>query len=390
MLNLLIPLISYPYLIRVLGKETYGLVIFAQAIIGYLLILVGFGFEISATKEISIYRNNKEKLSEIVSSVLIIKSGLFVLALLILAIPLYFIPQAKGYESLFLLTMWMCLYDFIFPLWYFQGIEKMKYITYITLVSRLFFVGMIFILIKSSSDYLLLPIINGFGALIAGSISLFIIFKKHEVDFKFQSMERIKYYLKDSIPIFISNVSIRLYVSTNKVIIGSFLGMADLAYYDLGEKITSILKIPQSILSQTLFPKINKDKNISFVKKAFKISVTINFLLVIVTIVFSKNIVLLLAGKEMLPAIWIINILALSVPIIAMSNIFGVQLLIPFGKIKLFSKIIISSGAIYLFQLLLIWLVWSINIYSLVVITVTTEIVVTAIMFHFCKKNKLW
>jgi PST family polysaccharide transporter len=278
----------------------------------------------------------------------------------------------------------------MFPIWYFQGIEKMKYITYITLVSRLFFVGMIFILIKSSSDYLLLPIINGFGALIAGSISLIIIFGKHDVDFKYQSIDRIKHYLKDSIPIFISNVSVRLYVSTNKVIIGSFLGMADLAYYDLGEKITSILKTPQTILSQTLFPKINKDKNISFVKKAFKISVTINFLLVIFTIVFSKNIVLLLAGKEMLPAIWIINILALSVPIIAMSNIFGVQLLIPFGKIKLFSKIVISSGVIYLFQLILIWLVWSINIYSLAVITVTTEIVVTAIMFHFCKKNKLW
>lgn len=389
-LNLLLPLITYPYLIRVLGKETYGLVLFAQAIVGYLLILVGFGFNISATKEISIYRDSKEKLSEIVSSVLIIKSGLFIIALLILTIALWFIPQAKEFKMLFFLTMWICLYDLIFPVWYFQGLEKMKYITYITLVSRLFFVGMIFLLIESSSDYILIPVINGIGALVAGFISLFIIFNRHKIKFKFQNKERLLHFLKDSIPIFISNISIRLYVSSNKVIIGTFLGLSELAYYDLGEKLASLLKIPQSILGQTIFPKINRDKNISFVKKAFKVSVPFNILLALVVIIFSKQIVQLLAGQEMLPSIWVINILALSVPVIAMSNVFGIQLLIPFGKAKLFSKIVISSGVVYLVQLLLIWLIWNINIYSLSILTVTTEIIVTITMFYFCKKNKLW
>ena len=76
--NMLIPLLSYPYLIRVLGKETYGIIIFAQAIVGYFVILIGFGFNISATKEISINRDDKKKVSEIVSSVLIIKGILLV------------------------------------------------------------------------------------------------------------------------------------------------------------------------------------------------------------------------------------------------------------------------------------------------------------------------
>jgi len=76
---MLIPLLTYPYLIRVLGKETYGLVVFVQAIVAYMVILVGFGFNISATREISIHRENKEKLNEIVSSVLIVKSLFFFL-----------------------------------------------------------------------------------------------------------------------------------------------------------------------------------------------------------------------------------------------------------------------------------------------------------------------
>jgi len=385
MLNILLPLISYPYLIRVLGKETYGLVLFAQAVIGYLLILVGFGFEISATKEISIYRENKEKLSEIVSSVFIIKGVFFFLALLVLSISLYFIPRAKGNESLFLLTMWICLSDFMLPIWYYQGIEKMKYITYITVVSRFFFVLMIFIFIESSSDYLLVPIINGLGALIAGIISLIIIFKRHNVRFKLQSSDIVLYYLKESVPIFLSNVSVRLYVSTNRVVIGAYLGMSDLSYYDLGEKIVSILKTPQSIISQALFPKISKDKNINFVKKGLKISLFLNFFLALVAVAFSKNIVVLLAGEEMLPSVIVVNLLALSVPIIAISNVIGIQILIPFGKVKVYSRIIFASGIIYLCQMFLVWLLWNINIYSLATITVTSEIVVTALMFHSYK-----
>lgn len=390
LLNLTIPLVTYAYLIRVLGIDKYGLVVFAQTVVGYLLILVQFGFNISATKEISLYRDSKEKLSEIVSSVLIIKTVLLVLSLLILTFMVFFIPYAKDFKMLFFLSMWICLYDLIFPVWYFQGIEKMRYIAYITLVSRLIFVSLIFFLVKSTSDYLLVPIINGIGALAAGVFSLIIIFNNHKIKFQLQTKQKLLHVFKDSIPIFISNVSIRLYLSSNKVIIGSFLGMSELSYYDLGEKIISAMKIPQSILGQTLFPKINNDKNIIFVKKVFRFSILFNIMFTLFVIMFSKQIVLFIGGEQLLPSIMVVNILALSVPIIAMSNVFGVQLLIPFGKTKLFSQIIVSSGLIYLIQLFLIWLVWSVNIYSLSIISLTTEIIVTATMFYFCKKNNLW
>ncbi len=388
--NMLLPLITYPYLIRVLGKETYGLIVFAQAIIGYLAILVGFGFNISATKEVSIHRDNKEKLSEIVSSVFIIKGTLFVLAFLILAVLLRFIPQAKGYEVLFVLAMWICLYDVVFPIWYFQGIEKMKYITYITLASRLTFLGLIFVLIHSPKDYLFLPIINGIGAILAGIISLLIVFGTHRVKFGLQPYKQLKYYFIDSIPIFVSNVSIRLYVNTNKVIVGAFLGMEEVAYYDLGEKITSMAKIPQRILSQTLFPKISKDKNLGFIKRIFKLSAFINMLLFICVLLFSKQIVLLLGGPQMINSIIVVNILAITIPIIAMSNVFGIQILIPFGHNREFSRVIVTSGLVYLFQLLIIWLTFGFSIITISIAIVITQIFVTGYMFYFCRKYHLW
>ena len=388
--NLTLPLITYPYLIRILGKETYGLVVFAQAIIGYLVILVSFGFNISATKEVSIHRDNKKKLSQIVSSVLVIKGGLLILSFIIILILLYFIPQIQEYKALFFLTMWLCLYDVIFPIWYFQGIEQMKYITYITLVSRLTFLTLIFVLIHTPEDYLFIPIINGIGAILAGIMSLVIVFGTHGLKFNIQPYNRLKYYFTSSIPIFVSNVSIRLYVSTNKVIVGAFLGMSEVAYYDLAEKITSVLKIPQGILSQTLFPKISKDKNISFIKKLFWTSISLNTAFFLGVALFSKSIVLLLGGQQMLSAILVVNILALTVPIIAMSNIFGIQLLIPFGYNKIFSKIILTSGLFYFFQAFIIWSLFEFTLINISILTVTTEIFVTSVMFYYCKKFKLW
>lgn len=388
--NLLIPLLTYPYLIRILGKETYGLVIFAQAIVTYLVILVGFGFNISATRDISINRENKEKISEIVSSILIIKISLFAIACLILSILLLYIPQANSNKALFLYSMWACLYDVIFPIWYFQGIERMKYITHITLLSRLVFLGLIFLFIHSPADYIFVPVINGIGAIVAGVFALAIIFRMHRIKFKWQPFQNLKYYFMDSFPIFVSNVSISLYVSTNKVITGTFLGMEEVAYFDLAEKLTSLFKIPQSILSQSLFPKISKEKNITFIKQIFKFSIIVNIFLFLIILIGSKYIILILGGEQMLPALLVVNIIAITIPVIAMSNIFGFQMLIPFGFNKSFSRVILTSGLIYLLQLLILWFTFEYTLVSISIVTVNTELFVTGYMFYQCKKHNLW
>ena len=157
--NIVAPLIAYPFLIRVLGTNNFGLVIYAQSIISYFVILVTFGFNISATKKVSLHRNNLKKLGEVVSNVLIIKTILLLISLIILEVFLYLTNQNFDSVILFNLVMWMCVYEVIFPQWYFQGIEQMKYITYITLIIRIIFLGMIFIIIKSPDDGILSSVV---------------------------------------------------------------------------------------------------------------------------------------------------------------------------------------------------------------------------------------
>ncbi|MBP1631439.1 MAG: rane protein [Bacteroidetes bacterium] len=389
-INVLLPLVVYPYLIKTLGTTFYGLVIFSQAVINYFVIFVGFGFNISATKQISIYRDQPSKLDEIVSSVLIIKSLLFIFALFLLLLLINVIPHAKDYKLLFFLSMWACIYDVVFPVWYFQGVEKMKFITLITLVSRFVFFVLVFLFIISPIDYILFPLINGFASLLGGGIALWIIFFYYKRRFIFQPFRVLKFYFMDSIPIFISNISSSLYVSTNKVIVGSFLTLGDVAYYDIAEKITTVLKIPQSILGQTLFPKMNKDRDISFIKKIFKLTLIFHAILLLFLFVSSKYVILLLGGEQMLPAFWVVNLMSLMVPITAMSNVFGIQILIAFDYSKKFSKIILNSGLAYFILVSLIFCFSSFNLYNITVVSLLTEIFVAFSMYFSCRKLNLW
>lgn len=389
-LNIFIPLMTYPFLIRVVGNDKYGLVIYAQTIITYLAILISFGFNITAVREISIFRDDKEKINQIFSSVILIKLILFIFSLFILGFLLTFLPFAKGYEFLYLISMWACLSEIIFPLWYFQGVQQVKYITYITLINRLLFLVSIFLFVKSPTDYLKIPLINAICTIISGGISIYIILVKHQIKFNFQPLTILNKYFKEALSVFISDISMMVYLNTNKVIVGSYLGLTNLSYYDLAEKIISILKMPQSMLSQAIFPKVSHEKNMDLVKKVFKYSIYFHIVLMILIYQFSEKIVLLLGGVKMLQAVTIIKVLVFSLPIVIMSNIIGILILLPLGYKNEYNRVIISSGFFYFILILITKMTFGLSIFSIPVINLITEIFVTSYMIYYLIKLSSW
>ena len=386
---LLYPFLTYPYLIRVLGKELYGLVIFAQSVVGYFNILVGFGFDMSATRQVSINRGNTKKLGEIISSVIIIKSFLIIISFIGLYFIINLLPISEDKRILFYLTMWMCIYDMVFPTWYFQGIEKMKFITITTLISRTFFFGLIFLLIKGKSDFLYIPIINGVGALISGFIASYIIFIKHKIRFIIPKIETIIFYIKDSFPIFISNLSINIYLSSNKIFIGTFIGMADVAFYDLAEKIVKLLGVPIQLIGQVLYPKISNERNMKFLRKSFYLTFASISFIAIITFIFSSQIIYIIGGDEMLEANTVLRILILGIFPITISLFFANLNLLPWNlnneylKARMFTSIIYGS---------IIGILYFTSTYSLVTLAITvvlTECITALLAIYYSNKNNI-
>lgn len=384
--NLLIPLVTYPYLIRVLGSELYGLVVFTQVVAGYFAILISFGFSTFGAKEISIHRDDKQKLSQIISNISFAKLVLLLIGFLGLGGYLFYVDTE--YKWLYILAFWVCILDVVFPQWFFQGIEKMKFITLISLAARVVFVLLIFVLIRGKEDVLWFPISNLIGALVSGAVSFYLIYKEG-VRFIFPSFRIIKDYVRESYHFFLSNVLIQIYVASNKLIIGHFLGMSALAYYDLAEKIVNLVRMPQNIISQVAFPRISATKSVSFVKKLFKISTLMNVVLYSLLFAFGRYLVLFLGGEAMLEALPVVFILGLYVPIVGISNVLGILILIPFGYKREFTRMTIYSVITYVLLLGVVFLMNKLSVESFAMINILTEVIVCIIAFYFVQKNKI-
>lgn len=382
--NLVLPLITYPYLIRVLGKESYGGIVFAQAIVGYFAILVGYGFNISATKNISIHKNNKDRVSEIVSSVIIIKTFLFLISILGLFLLLKIFNSFELDTSLFYLTMYLCLNELLFPVWYFQGLEKMKYTTIFNLASRLIFLGLIFVLIKDKDDYLFVPIINGIGVIIAGLFSLYVVFFVHKVNFQWQKKSTLIFYFKDSSSLFISNAMVLVKERSNIVFIGSFLSMAEVSYYDLVLKISSLLRTPFMTIRDAIFPNIaqsqNRPKYFKIAIGATIISVFVYFLLLI----FKEPIVLFIGGKEMAPSLELITSMGLIIPL-GVASMFAGSALILFFNSRKYTLSIVCSLAFFVLGLSILYIFscFSLNyLIALLIASLLVEIIIRIFLYY--------
>ena len=167
--NYILPLLTVPYLVRVLGPGKYGLLAFAQAFIQYFMILTDYGFSASATREISVNSSDPLKVSRIFSSVMAIKTFLMILSFSVLSLAILIFGKFRSNSLVYFYTFGIVLGDLLFPVWFFQGMEKMKYITLRNIVAKIIFTASIFIFIRKPSDYIYVPLINSLGFLITGS-----------------------------------------------------------------------------------------------------------------------------------------------------------------------------------------------------------------------------
>lgn len=389
-LNLVLPLVTYPYLIRVLGSEVFGKVIFAQAIAAYFSMIINYGFNITATRDISINRNDPEKVNQIISGVLTLKSALWLASLILLVILVFAISQLRADKWLYLLSFGICFQELLLPIWYFQGTEKMRYITIFQFVSRASFVALIFIFIIQPGHYLLVPVFYGIGALLGGMGALLLLFNTKGVNFISQPLSQLQLMLKDGLAIFFSRISSVITERANVVVIGAFLGMSQVAYYDFAIKILHALKLPADILVQTVFPRVASTLSKKLALRQLLLSLSWGLLAVIILWVWAQPITNIIGGNELAGAQRYLYYVAPLVLITCVSYSLGQPYLVAFGFIRLFSKVVIWSNAIYIIGILLLMAFQAITIVNCLLLLALSELANLSLRFIFSYKNKLF
>ncbi len=389
--NYILPLITFPYLVRVLGPEKFGLLAFAQAFIAYFGILIDYGFSYSATREVSIHRESKEKINEIFSSVTIIKIILFLFSLIFLTIIVFSFEKFRQDRFLYYLVFFTLFSEILFPNWLFQGLERMKYITFISITTRIFLTILVFIVIKQESDYYLVPVLNLLGGYIGGFWALWIIFKNFEIKFNLPSTYRLIYDLKEGWYLFISTVAISLYTITNTFILGLFTNNTIVGYYSAAEKIIRALQKLYRPLTQAIYPYISKlmkqstERGVKFIQKITFIVGGMTFSISLLTFIFTDAIVNLLLGDKYQESIIVLKILSFLPFILGLSNIFGIQTMLNFNYKKAFSNILIAGSIVnIILAFILVPLYEHIGISFAVLIS---ETLITILMFLYLQNK---
>ena len=311
--SLIIGLLLYPYLIRVLGKESYGVYVFIFSNIQFFAIFISFGFDYPALKKISLHPNNNQIKSQTVSEVFTAKTCLFALCAAILALLIFAIPFVHKNAVLYIIIFTTLSIEILFPSWYFQGIQKMKFVTYVNLTLRILSIPLIFIFIKSSADLLkytliitLLPVL--------GSIFTFVYLQvKEKIRIRFVKFASLKPVCADALPFFLTSMLGTAKAEMVTFIIGTFFSMESVALYDLANKIITVPRMITKNINTALFPKIVKDYNVKMVKRIIRYEKTIGLIISILIITLGYWAVLILGGKTMLAAYPLAVILSFTI-----------------------------------------------------------------------------
>lgn len=392
-MNYVIPLITLPYLVRVLDPIGYGSLGFSLAIVQYCCILTDYGFNLSATQQVAVHRDDKQKVSEIFWSVIVCKVLMATISLLLMVLTIEFVPKLKEVSDIIYASLLMVLGNLIFPTWLFQGMEKMGTIAVANIISRLFAIPLIFFFVLKPEDAYIAALITSFTTIIAGLISLYLILRNHWIVWFKPSFLDLKKMMSDGWHVFISTAAVSLYTSSTTVILGFISGPVAVGYFVAADKLRQAAQGLITPVAQSFYPRINstmvksKAEGFTLIRTLLKWQGGGAFLISLAIFIFAPIIIDLAYGDTYKPAIRVLYLMAWLPFIVSISNVFGIQTLLVLGFKSIFSRILIAAGFINLLLIFPLTFLYSETgaAYSVLI----TEIAVTLMMFVVIIKKKL-
>ena len=385
----LFPLITYPYVTRVLGVDGLGICNFVSSIIHYGILFSMMGIGTLAIREIAQFKSDRKQLSIVFSSLLtinLITSFLITFVILYLA---FFIPRFQEYQELLIIGSAQIIFNSLLIEWLYKGLENFKYITIRSLLIKILYVFAIFLFVKTPNDYLVYFSIN-VGMVIVNAI-VNIIYSRHFLSFSFREL-RIKPYVKPFCVLGLYNILTSMYTTFNVTYLGLSCGNIEVGYYTTATKLYTLVLLGFTAFTSVMMPRLSSLLSEGKTKEFMRLSnKSVNVLLacimpfVVFVQCYADDIIFLIAGVGFEGAVLPLRIIVPLLLVIGYEQIIVIQMLMPLKKDKviLFNSIIGASIGVFL-NILLVPFFKSTGSAIVLVLSETTIMILSQ---HFISKE---
>ena len=349
--NIVLQLITLPYILGVVGKANYGIYAYVFMVIQYIILFSTYGFNFSATKQISQLRDDNSAVTRIYNAVIGCKTVIaLVLVLAVVACSRWVFEESIGFE-MFLLGTGMILGDIMNPVWLFQGMEKMKYMTLVNSTSKILFTVLVFFVVRSVDDFYLLILLNSCGYLLAGVLSLVLARKQFKVRIALPGVRDMIAQFKDGGAMFGSTFGMNLYRNAHVLILKHLASNEAVGLFSAAEKVIHGFQSVIQPAAQALFPHVSLrfkgrsvKENVALMKKVMLPFVGFAFVAALFVYIFAPWISDVLCGTEFRECVPLIRIMSLVIIFGEVNCIAGIVGLVNMDRQNYFFRSVLIAG----------------------------------------------
>lgn len=389
--NYIAPLLVLPYLSRVLGIEGFGLIMMTLSLCSLSYLFIDYGFNLSASYWIAKHRDRINKVSQYVGAVFIIKLGIYLVLLLVLVL-YHFLGDSllSQRTDLLTLTALVALSQAFQPIWFFQGIEKMRSVTIYMVTSKLLYLVLIFLFVRSPSNenYVLLSLMV--SNLISTMIALLSIYKEG-YGIRLPSILLIRYVFKASTGFFMSRVAVSIYTTASTFIVGNIAGLGQAAVYSAAEKLYQAGQSVTSPISQALYPHLARTKSYRILFKFMIITFPVMVVGCGIVFYYADFFLKLIYGGQFTDSVRVLRVFLISTLVTFVSINFGYPAFAAIGKVKLANKTVLFGGFTQSVLLILLYSINEISALSVAYCVLITESIVLftrVFLLHLCMRKR--
>lgn len=369
--------IVVPYETRVLGETYYGKLGVATAIMVYFQLVIDFGFILSATEDVARHREDKTRISKILTAVTVSKLFLTAGSVIVLAVLCRVFEPWREDTVFYMLFLAATAVNSLIPDYLYRGLEQMEAITVRTVAIKAFFTVMIVVLLKRPEQYCLIPILNIVGYAVALLCVYWHLYRRLHITFVRCSPQEIWAHFRRSSTFFYSRIATSVYTASNTVILSLIpAGAGTVGYYTLADKLVTTAKSGLSPISDSMYPYMTKNRDFKLVWKILKIVMPVIVGGCAVVFVFARPLCEIVFGAGYGDAAPVLRAMLPVVIVILPSYILGFPTLSAMGLSRYANYSVVFGSALHVVNLIALYVTGNMNMVTLGVLVSVAEIAI--------------